>query len=992
MHFKIHSIFISIFLFFVFTSNAQNGLNFQGVARNTNNIILASQPISLRLSIIRTSVNGTTEYAEVRKVTTNAQGLFSVVIGDTGSISSLGNFATIDWKLGPKFLKIEMDVAAGNNFVLIGTTQFQSVAYAQFAQSVDAEKLNGIVPVEKGGTGTTSLAAFKTALSIDKNTVGLSNVNNTADTAKPVSNATKLLLDTKVSSETLSNTTAQLAPIASPTFTGTVRGITKTMVGLGNIDNTADTAKPISNATKLVLDTKVSTETFSSTILTKENAANKSTATNLGAAAASDILFPTQKAVKAYVDAQANAGGVADGGITTDKLAALAVTNAKLASGIDKAKVGLENVDNTSDAEKPISTATQLALDTKFTLDAYLDSLRSIPKLNRYNYYTEDNVFNGGETTIANLTLPNGILNLAAGTQIQSGAESPTVIQNRPNADFSIKTSTDEYGDGDPGAHEFKFTADGRLFFPDGGSRIVIDESQFGGQDVDVLSIRSKTGSYIQLRTSSEGGDDDIRNYWEFHTDGFLVFPDGYLDRDLDEYIDPSGNTKIGVNNDSPLIPIFELKSPLGISLTSGSIDDMTDKVSGIGISPRDQEGKVLIMTSEKDINTYDIFNNLWTYDSKGLLTLPDGTVMGKYIRNEDFSIFKLQSPNGISLVSRDTEESNKGAGIVISPSDGEGEVQIVTREYDEFEDANIEQLWTYDSKGLLTFPDGTTLGGIYSGTTYFELKTGNNDGFKITNSDDPEDPQTWKFDLYGKLTLPDGTEMGGTQTFPSIFKLKSPYGINIVSGESGETSMGASISISPYNGQGEFQIRTREIGGDEVEITKLWSYDSQGKLSFPDLTVASGNISNTGNFGFDTSPTNSGFSIITAGTSTGTTQLWTFGTNGVLNLPTGGDIKIGGVSVMAGSSNYLMQYFKVTSLGYDLTNERDISPDEEDNSIWHFNLAHVPILNQVAVYIKGTRLSPSSYTISGNLLILDINVWDDDPIGDYEINIDYKF
>ena len=39
-----------------------------------------------------------------------------------------------------------------------------------------------------------------------------------------------------------------LAPIASPTFTGTVSGITKTMVGLESVDNTADTAKPVSTA------------------------------------------------------------------------------------------------------------------------------------------------------------------------------------------------------------------------------------------------------------------------------------------------------------------------------------------------------------------------------------------------------------------------------------------------------------------------------------------------------------------------------------------------------------------------------------------------------------------------------------------------------------------------------------------------------------------------------------------------------------------------
>ena len=46
------------------------------------------------------------------------------------------------------------------------------------------------------------------------------------------------------------------APIASPTFTGTVSGVTSTMVGLGNCDNTADSAKPISTATQTALDAK----------------------------------------------------------------------------------------------------------------------------------------------------------------------------------------------------------------------------------------------------------------------------------------------------------------------------------------------------------------------------------------------------------------------------------------------------------------------------------------------------------------------------------------------------------------------------------------------------------------------------------------------------------------------------------------------------------------------------------------------------------------
>jgi len=48
------------------------------------------------------------------------------------------------------------------------------------------------------------------------------------------------------------------APLNSPTFTGTVNGISKSMVGLGNVDNTSDADKPISSATQSALNLKAS--------------------------------------------------------------------------------------------------------------------------------------------------------------------------------------------------------------------------------------------------------------------------------------------------------------------------------------------------------------------------------------------------------------------------------------------------------------------------------------------------------------------------------------------------------------------------------------------------------------------------------------------------------------------------------------------------------------------------------------------------------------
>jgi hypothetical protein len=67
---------------------------------------------------------------------------------------------------------------------------------------------------------------------------------------------TKLAIHTAASTyETIDNV-ALKAPIANPTFTGTVSGITKSMVGLGNVNDTSDLDKPISTATQSALDLK----------------------------------------------------------------------------------------------------------------------------------------------------------------------------------------------------------------------------------------------------------------------------------------------------------------------------------------------------------------------------------------------------------------------------------------------------------------------------------------------------------------------------------------------------------------------------------------------------------------------------------------------------------------------------------------------------------------------------------------------------------------
>jgi hypothetical protein len=102
--------------------------------------------------------------------------------------------------------------------------------------SADTTNIHGIADTSALSTKTYADGAVSTAVAaLTKTSVGLANVDNTSDANKPVSTATQTALDLK-------------SPLASPTFTGTVSGITKTMVGLGSADDTADTAKPVSTA------------------------------------------------------------------------------------------------------------------------------------------------------------------------------------------------------------------------------------------------------------------------------------------------------------------------------------------------------------------------------------------------------------------------------------------------------------------------------------------------------------------------------------------------------------------------------------------------------------------------------------------------------------------------------------------------------------------------------------------------------------------------
>jgi hypothetical protein len=161
-----------------------------------------------------------------------------------------------------------------------------------------------IADIPSGGGGAVDSVAGKTgAVTLVKADVGLGNVDNTSDTNKPVSTAQLTALNTK-------------EPLITAGGNGqywrgdkTFQTLDKTAVGLSNVDNTSDANKPISAATQTALNGKEPSITIG----------------NASQYYRGDKTFQT----------------------------------------LDKTAVGLTNVDNTSDANKPISSATQAALNAK---------------------------------------------------------------------------------------------------------------------------------------------------------------------------------------------------------------------------------------------------------------------------------------------------------------------------------------------------------------------------------------------------------------------------------------------------------------------------------------------------------------------------------------------------------------------------------------------------------------------------------------------------
>ena len=384
---------------------SQKGISYQAVILDPTKIEIPGQDISgqplvngnvwVKFTILSGAI---TQFEEVQQTQTDGYGLVNLLIGSV----SVSSFNALVWDVTQKSLQVAVSFNQGASYTKVSDQKFSYTPYSLYAET--AGKLGSTLGIAGGGTGATTAVSARANL-------GLGNVDNTADLDKPISSATQSALDLKANVIGVNTELALKAPIDSPTFTGTVSGITKSMVGLGSVDNTTDAAKPISTATQAALDTKVSAETFSMTILTKANSTDVNTALTL----------------KAPIESPTFTGTV---------------------SGVTKSMVGLGSVDNTTDAAKPISTATQAALDTKVSTATFSTTIATKANVTDLNTALtlkapiESPAFTGTVSGITKSMVGLGLVNNTSDADKPISTATQTALDLKLNANANAVSAT----------------------------------------------------------------------------------------------------------------------------------------------------------------------------------------------------------------------------------------------------------------------------------------------------------------------------------------------------------------------------------------------------------------------------------------------------------------------------------------------------------------------------------------------------------------------
>ncbi|MHA8091637.1 beta strand repeat-containing protein [Aquirufa regiilacus] len=303
-------ILLIVLTFSLFNAFAQKkGLNYQAVILDPKTIevpgvAVTGQPLSNGKVWVRFTLKTSAgvDYEEIQQTTTDEFGLISLTVGTGASTASnssnatgtskFSSFDTVVWDAELKSLVVAVNFDGGSKFTEVSNQKLNFTPYALYAESVDYKNVRDSPKNLSQFNNDTGYLVPKDLdplkSNIAANTQAIADNQLVNDGKFIVVNQTIESLDKQVKSD--------------------IKNINNTLNDHDNRINTTNNqlTNTANNLNSQIGSVRNLTEATANTVnnlgTTYESAGNKSSATDLGGGSPSDVLFPTQRAAKTYVD------------------------------------------------------------------------------------------------------------------------------------------------------------------------------------------------------------------------------------------------------------------------------------------------------------------------------------------------------------------------------------------------------------------------------------------------------------------------------------------------------------------------------------------------------------------------------------------------------------------------------------------------------------------------------------------------------------------
>ena len=145
----------TIILLLIAQQGFSQSFNYQAVIRDASGNPMINQTIGIQITILQGDANGNNIYQEAHRVTSNAQGVIALAIGQGATAD---NFGAIAWRSQDYWLQVAVDTTGGDAYAIIGSSPILSVPYANYAANGPDSDPNNEIELPTGGTNGQILA------------------------------------------------------------------------------------------------------------------------------------------------------------------------------------------------------------------------------------------------------------------------------------------------------------------------------------------------------------------------------------------------------------------------------------------------------------------------------------------------------------------------------------------------------------------------------------------------------------------------------------------------------------------------------------------------------------------------------------------------------------------------------------------------------------------------------------------------------------------